>query len=113
MAKKTVISLVLAAAVMTMPYMARAQAPYNPNYYNQYYADYYNRYYYDYYYNNPFYFPVLAAGAVLGTAAFIATLPIRVVCANCLPPPEGFYRLYLIPPPPPPAGPAMSYQPAH
>lgn len=112
MTKKIAISLVLVTAIMTTPYMARAQALNNQNY-NQYYADYYNRYYYNYYYNNPIFWPFLAAGAILGTAALIATLPIRVVCSNCLPPPEGFYPLFTTSPAPPsPSGPPMSYKPA-
>lgn len=109
MNKKMAISLVLAAAIIVAPYTARAQALYNPNYYNQYYANYYNQYYAYYYYGNPIFWPVLAAGAILGTAALIATMPIRVVCANCLPPPAGFYPLY-VSPPSVPSGPAMSYQ---
>jgi hypothetical protein len=102
MNKKTAIPLVLAAAIMAMSFTAaRAQTPY---------------YYANPYYANPLFWPFLLAGAVVGTAALIATLPIRVVCSNCLPPPEGFYPLYtayITPPaPPPPTGPAMSYRPA-
>jgi hypothetical protein len=110
MTKKIAIALVLAAVIMAMPYTVRAQVSNNQNAYNQYYADYYARYYYNYY-SNPIFWPFLAAGAIIGTAALIATLPIRVVCADCLPPPARFYPLYV--PPPPPSGPAMSYQQAH
>jgi hypothetical protein len=103
MYKKAAIPLLLAAAILATPLTeARAQAPYY--------------YYYNPYYGNPILWPFLVAGAVLGTAALIATLPIRVVCSNCLPPPEGFYPFYTAytTPPAPPArvGPAMSYQPA-
>ena len=102
MTKKAAIPLMLAAAILATSFTtARAQAPY---------------YYANPYYANPLLWPVLVVGAVLGTAALIATLPIRVVCSNCLPPPEGFYPYYTAyttpPAPPPPTGPAMSYRPA-
>ena len=65
---------------------------------------------------NPLFWPFLAAGAVLGTAALIVTAPIRVVCADCLPPPYAFYPFYAGPPPGPqpavytgPAQPGITY----
>ena len=65
---------------------------------------------------NPLFWPFLAAGAVLGTAALIVTAPIRVVCADCLPPPYAFYPFYVGPPPAPqpavytaPAQPGITY----
>ena len=97
MNKKTAISLMLAAAIIAVPFSAaRAQTPY---------------YYANPYYANPLFWPFLAVGAILGTAALIVTAPIRVVCSNCLPPPENFYPFYAGPPAPPP-GPPMSYTPA-
>jgi len=98
MNKKIAISLMLAAAIIAVPFSAaRAQTPY---------------YYANPYYANPLFWPFLAAGAILGTAALIVTAPIRVVCSDCLPPPENFYPFYAAPPAPPPPGPAMSYTPA-
>jgi hypothetical protein len=98
MNKKTAISLMLAAAIIAVPFSAaRAQTPY---------------YYANPYYANPLFWPFLAVGAILGTAALIVTAPIRVVCSNCLPPPENFYPFYAGPPAPPPPGPPMSYTPA-
>jgi hypothetical protein len=94
--KGIAISLALGAAVATAPFSpARAQAPVYP-----------------YYYANPLFWPFLAAGAVLGTAALIVTSPIRIVCADCLPPPQAFYPFYAGPPAPAPAAyPAPAYQP--
>ena len=92
MNQKTVVSLMLAAAIIAAPFSAaRAQTPY--------------------YYANPLLWPFLAAGAILGTAALIVTAPVRVVCSYCLPPPQNFYPFYVGPPAPPP-GPPMSYTPA-
>lgn len=85
--KRTAISVMLAAAIAAAPFSAaRAQTPY---------------------YTNPLFWPFLAAGAVLGTAAFIVTLPIRVVCSTCLPAPEAYYPFYAGPP-----APAYTPQPA-
>jgi hypothetical protein len=93
MNRKTAISFTLAAAIIAVPFSAaRAQTPY--------------------YYANPLFWPFLAAGAILGTAALIVTAPVRVVCSNCLPPPASFYPFYVGPPAPPPPGPPMSYTPA-
>jgi hypothetical protein len=94
--KATAVSVALAAVVATAPFSpARAQAPAYP-----------------YYYANPLFWPFLAAGAVLGTAALIVTSPIRIVCAECLPPPQAFYPFYAGPPAPAPvAYPAPAYQP--
>jgi hypothetical protein len=93
--KRTVISIALAAGLAAAPLsVARAQTPY------------------DY---NPLFWPFLAAGAVLGTAALIVTLPVRVVCSDCLPPPYAYYPLNVGPPPlaPQPVSyPAPAYQPA-
>ena len=92
MTKRTAISLMLAAAIAAAPFSAaRAQTPY--------------------YYANPLFWPFLAAGAILGTAALIVTAPIRVVCSDCLPAPQYFYPFYVAPPaPPPPASqPPMRY----
>jgi len=106
MNKRTIISLLFAAAVVCTSFTgARAQAQ-NAN--TEYYNNYYRNYYYNYY-SNPITWPFLIVGTAFGTAAFIATLPIRVVCANCLPPPEGFYPFYH---PAAPSGPGMSYQSA-
>jgi hypothetical protein len=90
-------SVALAAAIAAAPLsVARAQTAY--------------------YYYNPLFWPFLAAGAVLGTAALIVTAPIRVVCANCLPPAEAFYPFYVGAPPAPqpavytaPAQPGITY----
>jgi len=92
--KRIAISVMLAAAIAVAPFSAaRAQTPY---------------------YANPLFWPFLAAGAVLGTAALIVTLPIRVVCSDCLPAPAAYYPFYAAPPapayPPPPA--AYSVPPA-
>lgn len=110
MSKRLPMSLLFAAAVICTSYTgARAQAS------NEYYAEYYNNYYRNYYssyYANPIFWPFLIVGTAVGTAAVVATLPIRMVCANCLPPPAGFYPFYNPPAPPAPSGPAMSYQPA-
>jgi hypothetical protein len=77
MNKRTAISVVLAAALAVAPFSAaRAQT----------------------YYVNPLFWPFLAAGAILGTAALIVTAPIRVVCSNCLPPPQAYYPFYIGPP---------------
>ena len=98
MNKKTVISLMLAAAIVAVPFSAaRAQNPY---------------YYANPYYANPLFWPFLAAGAILGTAALIVTAPVRIVCSTCLPPAESFYPFYTVPPAPRPAGPPMIYTPA-
>jgi hypothetical protein len=81
--KGTAVSVALAAAVVVAPFSpARAQAPAYP-----------------YYYANPLFWPFLAAGAALGTAALIVTSPIRIVCADCLPPPYAFYPFYTGPEP--------------
>lgn len=100
MIKRTAMSVTLAAAIAAAPLSAaRAQT---------------------YYYANPLFWPFLAAGAILGTAALIVTAPIRVVCSNCLPPPEAYYPFYVGPPAatyaPQPAvypapAPAPAYQP--
>ena len=75
--KRTATAVALAAALAAAPLSAaRAQAQY------------------PYYANNPLFWPFLAAGAILGTAALIVTSPIRVVCADCLPPPEAYYPFY-------------------
>ena len=72
MNKRTAISIALAAAMAVAPLSAaRAQTAY---------------------YSNPLFWPFLAAGAILGTAALIVTSPIRVVCADCLPPPQACSR---------------------
>ena len=79
---RTATAVALAAAMAVAPLSAaRAQAPYP-------------------YYANPLFWPFLAAGAVLGTAALIVTSPIRVVCADCLPPPQAYYPFYVGPPAP-------------
>lgn len=79
MNKRTAISVVLAAALAVAPFSAaRAQT----------------------YYVNPLFWPFLAAGAILGTAALIVTAPIRVVCSDCLPPPQAYYPFYIGPPTP-------------
>ena len=86
--KGTAISGALAADVAVAPFSpARAQEPGYP-----------------YYYANPLFWPFLAAGAVLGTAALIVTAPIRIVCADCLTPPQYFYPFYA-------NAPAPAYQP--
>ena len=86
--KATAVSLALAAAVALAPFSAaRAQTAYEYPYYA-----------------NPLFWPFLAAGAVLGTAALIVTAPVRIVCWNCLPPAEAFYPFYV--------GPAYPPQPA-
>jgi hypothetical protein len=92
--KRTAISVMLAAAIAAAPFSAaRAQTPY---------------------YANPLFWPFLAAGAVLGTAALIVTLPIRVVCSDCLPAPAAYYPFYAGPPAPayPPQPAAYSAPPA-
>jgi hypothetical protein len=92
--KRTAISVALAAAIAAAPFSAaRAQTPY---------------------YANPLFWPFLAAGAVLGTAAFIVTLPIRVVCSDCLQAPAAYYPFYAGPPAPayPPAPAAYQQPPA-
>ncbi|HEV8031854.1 MAG TPA: hypothetical protein VGP42_12630 [Stellaceae bacterium] len=87
--KRTAISVMIAAAIAAAPLSAaRAQAVYP-------------------YYYNPLVWPFLAAGAILGTAALIVTLPIRVVCSDCLPAPAAYYPLYAGPP-----APAYAPQPA-
>jgi hypothetical protein len=107
MSKRLSTSLLFAAAVICASYTgARAQAS---NTYAEYYDNYYRNYYYSHY-ANPIFWPFLIVGTAIGTAGFIATLPIRVVCANCLPPPAGFYPFYNPPASPAPSGPAMSYQ---
>jgi hypothetical protein len=79
--KRTAMSVALAAAIAAAPLSAaRAQTQYI---------------------YNPLFWPFLAAGAVLGTAALIVTAPIRIVCAECLPPPYAFYPFYSGPPPAP------------
>ena len=92
--KRIAISVVLAAAIAAAPFSAaRAQTPY---------------------YYNPLFWPFLAAGAVLGTAALIVTAPVRVVCAACLPPPQAFYPFYVGPPTPAyPPQPAVYSAPAY
>ena len=86
--KRTAISVVLAAAIAAAPFSAaRAQTPY---------------------YANPLFWPFLAAGAILGTAALIVTAPIRIVCSDCLPPPYAYYPFYAGPPVPP-GQPPISY----
>ena len=83
--KRTLTSLMLAAAIAAAPLsVARAQTAY--------------------YYYNPIFWPFLAAGAILGTAALIVTAPVRIVCSDCLPPPQNFYPYFAPPPPPPPIG---------
>ena len=90
--KGIAVSAALAAAIALAPLsMARAQTAYQT----------------PYYYANPLFWPFLAAGAVLGTAALIVTAPVRIVCWDCLPPPEAFYPFYVGPPAPQPA----AYQP--
>src|SRR5260370_24286662 len=85
---RTAISVALAAAIAAAPLSAaRAQTPY---------------------YANPLLWPFLAVGAILGTAALIVTVPVRVVCSDCLPPPANFYPFYVGPP-----APAYSLQPAY
>jgi hypothetical protein len=87
MNKRTVVSIALAAAMAAAPLSAaRAQTAY---------------------YANPLFWPFLAAGAVLGTAALIVTAPIRVVCSDCLPPAYAYYPFYVGPP-----APAYAPQPA-
>jgi len=87
MNKRTAVSIALAAAMAAAPLSAaRAQTAY---------------------YANPLFWPFLAAGAVLGTAALIVTAPIRVVCSDCLPPPYAYYPFYVGPP-----APAYAPQPA-
>src|SRR5436305_14594203 len=96
--KRTAISIALAAGIAAAPLSAaRAQTPYY----------------------NPLFWPFLAAGAVLGTAALIVTAPIRIVCSDCLPPPYAYYPFYAGAPAPAPAYapqpalyPAPAYQPA-
>jgi hypothetical protein len=91
--KRTAISFLLAAVIAAAPFSAaRAQTPY---------------------YANPLLWPFLAVGAVLGTAALIVTAPIRVVCADCLPPPYAYDPFYARPPEPAyPPQPAIYYAPA-
>src|SRR3954453_3331778 len=86
--KRTAISIALAAGIAAAPLSAaRAQTPYY----------------------NPLFWPFLAAGAVLGTAALIVTAPIRVVCSDCLPPPYAYYPFYVGPPVPPYAPQPVTY----
>jgi hypothetical protein len=92
--KRTAISVALAAAIAAAPFSAaRAQTPY---------------------YANPLLWPFLAVGAILGTAALIVTVPVRVVCSDCLPPPSYYYPFYAGPPAPayPPAPAAYQQPPA-
>jgi hypothetical protein len=99
--KRILVPVVLAAAIAAAPlFAARAQIAAYPYYYN------------------PLFWPFLAAGAVLGTAALIVTAPVRVVCTDCLPPPYAFYPFYTAPPapqpvaypaPPPPGQPGITY----
>ena len=99
MNKRTVISIALAVGITAAPLSAaRAQTAYQVPYYY-----------------NPLFLPFLVVGAALGTAALIVTLPIRVVCADCLPPPQAYYPFYAGPPtpayPPQPATYAPAYPP--
>jgi hypothetical protein len=104
MSKRLTLSLLFAVAVICTSYTGARAQPFNN--YAEYYDNYYRNYYYSYY-ANPLFWPFLIVGTAVGTAGFIATLPIRAVCANCLPPPASFYPFYN---PPVPSGPAMSYQ---
>ena len=91
MNKRTAISIALAVGMTAAPFSAaRAQTAYEVPYYS-----------------NPLFWPFLAAGAILGTAALFVTSPIRVVCSDCLPPPYAYYPFYVGPP-----APAYAPQPA-
>jgi len=97
MNKRTAISIALAVGITAAPLSAaRAQTAYEVPYYY-----------------NPLFLPFLVAGAVLGTAALIVTLPVRVVCADCLPPPEAYYPFYAGPTTPAYPRQPVTYAPAY
>ena len=97
MNKRTAISIALAVGITAAPLSAaRAQTAYQAPYYY-----------------NPLFLPFLVVGAALGTAALIVTLPVRVVCADCLPPPEAYYPFYAGPTTPAYPPQPVTYAPAY
>jgi hypothetical protein len=85
--KRIAMSVLLAGTIAAAPLTAaRAQSPY---------------------FANPLLWPFLAAEAILGTAALIVTVPVRIVCSDCLPPAEAYYPSYAVY-----AAPAYAPQPA-